>query len=217
MESRSILNLRMPEANFSLAAVVLGGGRSTRMGRPKLLLPWGKASVLGHLVNQWRLVGATEVLVVHAVDDSAIIAELDRLEISASDRVANPNVDRGMFGSIVCVSKCAIWRPSLTHWAIVLGDQPHLRRGTLTKLVEVARQHPNQVCQPLRNGRRYHPVVLPRSSFVALAGSNSDNLKQFLADYEIIGSECDDPGLELDIDLPVDYHKALALAGLSPS
>ncbi|MGH7953692.1 MAG: NTP transferase domain-containing protein, partial [Limisphaerales bacterium] len=32
-----------------LAAIILGAGASARMGRPKLLLPWGGTTVVGHL------------------------------------------------------------------------------------------------------------------------------------------------------------------------
>jgi molybdopterin-guanine dinucleotide biosynthesis protein A len=34
------------------AGVVLAGGRSTRMGRPKAALPWGAASLLAHVVGR---------------------------------------------------------------------------------------------------------------------------------------------------------------------
>jgi molybdenum cofactor cytidylyltransferase len=44
--------------------ILLAAGRSRRMGRAKLLLPWGEASVLGHLVSQWRSLGATQLAVV---------------------------------------------------------------------------------------------------------------------------------------------------------
>ena len=60
---------------FRLGAVILAAGRSLRMGRPKLLLPWGETSVLGHLLNQWRQVGAAQVAVVHAADNRLILAE----------------------------------------------------------------------------------------------------------------------------------------------
>ncbi|HRY59690.1 MAG: NTP transferase domain-containing protein [Verrucomicrobia bacterium] len=42
----------------ALGVVLLAAGRSARMGKPKLLLPWGDTSVLGHLIRQWQSLGA---------------------------------------------------------------------------------------------------------------------------------------------------------------
>jgi molybdenum cofactor cytidylyltransferase len=185
------------------------------MGRPKLLLSWGETSVLGHLITQWQALEADQITVVYAADDSVIPAELDRLGFPRQDRIANPKADNGMFSSIVCAARWPDWQASLTHWAIVLGDQPHLRRETLQQLVRFAAEHPTQVCQPIRNGRRGHPVVLPNDVFLELAKSRSADLKNFLLLREVASCECDDPGLDLDIDRPEDYQQALMMAGLT--
>jgi molybdenum cofactor cytidylyltransferase len=204
----------MIESRFSLGVVILGAGRSARMGRPKLLLPWGKTSVLGHLLDQWRGVGADQIMVVHASQDRVILQELDRLAVPPANRVTNPNVERGMFSSIVCAAQSSDWKVSLTHWAIVLGDQPHLRRDTLLSLASFARERRQQVCQPQRNGRHCHPVALPRDIFKQLGQSSATTLKEFLRTQHVASFECNDPGLDLDIDRPDDYERALALAGL---
>src|SRR6516225_5725334 len=100
-----------------LGVVILGAGRSSRMGRPKLLLPWGETSVLGHLAGQWRGLGAGQVTVVCAGGDDTLAAELDRLEFSAENRIVNPEPTRGMFSSIQCAALWSGWRHELTHWA----------------------------------------------------------------------------------------------------
>ena len=110
---------------FFLGVVLLAAGRSTRMGKPKLLLPWGRTSVLGHLIKQWKALGAKQIAVVCAPDDGAMRVELDRLGFPVQDRIINPAPDRGMFSSIQCAAQWSGWQAALTHWAIVLGDQPH--------------------------------------------------------------------------------------------
>jgi len=99
----------------------------------------------------------------------------------------------------------------LTHWIIVLGDQPHLRRETLRKLIEFAASHPDKICQPSRRGRPRHPVVLPKVIFERLEDSREETLKQFLLNNAsaLALRELDDPGLDLDIDTPADYQQAL--------
>jgi molybdenum cofactor cytidylyltransferase len=201
---------------FALGAVILAAGRSARMGRPKLLLPWGRTTVLGHLIEQWRALRATQVAVVWAPGNQAMQAELDRLGLSAECRIPNPAPERGMFSSIQCAAQWPRWDPTLTHWAIVLGDQPHVRRQTLRRVLDFAAQHSATVCQPARRGHGRHPVLLPKTVFRQVAGSAAATLKEFLAakGRQIAFCEVDDPGLDLDIDKPTDYARALKLAGL---
>src|SRR5438874_1514761 len=42
---------------IAAGVIILAAGRSRRMGRPKMLLPWGNTTVLGHLVAQWQALG----------------------------------------------------------------------------------------------------------------------------------------------------------------
>jgi CTP:molybdopterin cytidylyltransferase MocA len=176
------------------------------MGRPKLLLPWRGTSVLGHLVAQWQAAGAGQIAVVCAAGDRAIQVELDRLSFPAAHRIFNPAPDRGMFSSIQCAAQWPAWENALTHFAIVLGDQPHLRQATLQALLRFSAAHPAQVCQPSRAGRPRHPVFLPRTAFPDLAHSQAGQLKEFLASLHPATCELDDPGLDLDLDTPADYE-----------
>ena len=116
-----------------------------------------------------------------------------------------------MFSSIQCAAQWPGWDSRLTHWAIVLGDQPHLRSDTLRALLEFSASHPESVCQPGRNGRPRHPVLLPGHVFARLKNSSAETLKQFLqsAGAERKLCELDDVGLDFDIDLPADYERAV--------
>jgi molybdenum cofactor cytidylyltransferase len=96
----------------------------------------------------------------------------------------------------------------------VLGDQPHLQPQTLRRVLEFSAAQPAKVCQPARRGHGRHPVLLPETVFRQLAGSMAATLKEFLAarPREVNFCEVDDPGLEVDIDRPEDYDKAVELA-----
>jgi molybdenum cofactor cytidylyltransferase len=182
------------------------------MGRPKMLLPWGNTSVLGHLIAQWRALGARQIAVVLAADDAGVESELDRLGFDTANRISNPTPEAGMSSSIQCAARWNGWHATLTHWAIVLGDQPHLRSETLAALLAFAAAHPEQVCQPLRHGHGRHPVLLPKPIFNLLASSRDASLKDFLRPLTVARCELDDPGLDLDIDRPEDYEKARRLS-----
>jgi molybdenum cofactor cytidylyltransferase len=196
-----------------LGVTILAAGASSRMGKSKLLLPWGETSVLGYLIGQWEALGAKQIAVVHGTGDKAIGSELNRLGFPAANRIANPQPGRGMFSSIQCAASWDEWNPALTHWVIVLGDQPLLRRETVRQLIKFAVAQPDRICQPSWRGRPRHPVVLPKAIFGQLKDSREETLKQFLQNNAsaVTLREMDDYGLDFDMDTPEDYAKALRL------
>ena len=199
---------------MSFAVVLLAAGASSRMGRPKLLLPWGGTSVLGHLLAQWRALDAAHIAVVCATRAEALRAELDRLGVSPADHIPNPRPELGMFHSIQCAARWDGWHAPLTHWILSLGDQPQVRAETLRRLLDFAAAHPGKICQPGRNGRARHPVVLPAAAFAGLRSATAATLKEFLlatpGDRALC--EMDDAGLDLYLDHPSDYDRARRLA-----
>src|SRR5262245_41109247 len=166
------------EPVFKLGVVILAAGRSTRMGQPKLLLPWGNTSILGHLLQQWRELGADQIAVVCAIDNPIIYRELERLQFPLENRIENPVPELGMFSSIQCAARWTGWKSALTHWVIVLGDQPHLRWHTLEAILKLAASRPRAVVQPARADHRKHPVLLPKEIFIQLATSTKNDLKE---------------------------------------
>jgi len=200
-------------AVLDFGVVILAAGASSRMGKPKLLLPWGGTSVLGHLIGQWQALRAGQIAAVWATGDQAVGAELDRLDFPRVNRVVNPTPERGMFSSIQCAARWDGWHAELSHWVIVLGDQPHLRENTLRALIDFAGARSNQVCQPSRRGRPRHPVVVPKTIFAELEVSRAETLKEFLQTLPSGAALCewDDPGLDFDVDTPADYEQALRL------
>ncbi len=200
----------MPDAaekTFELGAVILAAGRSSRMGQPKMLLPWANTSVIGHLLETWLRLPVRQVAVVCAANDTLLQCELDRVLFPAANRIFNPAPERGMFHSIQCASAWSGWQPQLTHWVIALGDQPHLKPETLTKLLQSASERHAPVCQPVFRSRPRHPVVLSRGLFLEIARSQCGNLKEFLAAHSPALCDLDDPGLASDMDRPEDYEQ----------
>jgi molybdenum cofactor cytidylyltransferase len=194
---------------IKFGVVILAAGMSSRMGRPKLLLPWRGTTVVGHLVSQWHGLGAAQIAVVLRAQDAALAAELDRLNFARQDRIENPQPERGMFSSIVCAANWTGWQKDISTWAFVLGDQPHLRSESLRQLLGFTAQNADAICQPEFGGRTGHPVILPRAAFEQLKNSGAATLKDFLklsAAARVLCSVAD-PGLSLDMDTPEDYKR----------
>lgn len=208
---------RKPGLEFGV--VILAAGASARMGRPKLLLPWGDTTILGHLLEQWRKAGARQLAMVCSEKDSVLRAELKRLETANVNPVVNPRPEEGMFSSVRCAARWTGWRHDLTHWVITLGDQPQVRLETLRALLRFGAAHAESACQPARGGRARHPVLLPADIFRQLRDATEENLKQFLLNRGARRALCemDDPGLDFDLDQPEDYERALALKAGAPT
>jgi CTP:molybdopterin cytidylyltransferase MocA len=139
--------------------------------------------------------------------DGALHGELDRRKHPKEHRIDNSEADRGMFTSIRLAAGWVGWVPSLTHWAVVLGDQPHLALATLSALIEAAMKC-NHICQPAYRGHAHHPVILPRNDFLALSTTPHQTLKEVLLSRasSVRLVEVADPAVEFDIDTPEDYR-----------
>jgi molybdenum cofactor cytidylyltransferase len=201
------------DKSVGLGVIILAAGASRRMGKPKLLLPWGATSVLGRLLDQCKTIGAQQLTVVCAADAPLLAAELNRLNFPQANRIFNPDPDRGMFSSIQCAANWSGWKAESTHFLIMLGDQPHLRDETLRQLLDFGALNPERICQPLRDGRRKHPVLLPKRVFVELKTSSARDLRQVIVAHaaELSGFESVDVGLDFDMDTPEDYERVKQL------
>lgn len=203
----------MAAQNFPLLGVIIpGAGASFRMGRPKLLLPWRDTTVIGHIISQWRELGAGQITIVLRPNDTPLTAELDRLAFPQSERIENPHPEGGMFSSILCAAHWEGWKPAIASVAIMLGDQPHLRLETLRALLDFHGKHPGAICQPEFDGHARHPVLLPRRVFEELKETRAENLKDFLKliSCRAVQYPMDDASLALDLDTPEDYKEAIA-------
>ena len=80
---------------MSALVAILAAGESKRMGQPKLCLPWGTTTILGHIREQWLAAGAERILVIHAPGESAVTRELDRLGVAPENRTPPPSHGSG--------------------------------------------------------------------------------------------------------------------------
>lgn len=190
---------------------ILAAGMSQRMGRPKSLLPWGDASIMGHLVALYA--GLVEqVVVVCRPGDEPLNRELDRLALPPSHRIPNPETGSDMFASVRLALGWTGWNRDLTHLLLALGDQPQIEPATITRLLDAARTAPDRIIQPFQAGRRRHPVILPVPLARSIAlDSRFTTLRDALNEYrdKITPLPVNDPGLDTDLDSPADYQTAV--------
>jgi molybdenum cofactor cytidylyltransferase len=189
---------------------ILAAGESKRMGQPKLCLPWGKTTILGHIREQWLEAGAENILIIHAPGESPVTRELDRLGVAAENRAPTLAMERGMMGSVVTAATRALAEPSLTHLIISLGDQPQIQSATMKKLLRTCVISPGELVRVVHDGKAGHPLALPAELLPELSITPAETLRDFLRLRDML--VCDltiaDSGVLLDVDTPADYTRA---------
>jgi molybdenum cofactor cytidylyltransferase len=188
-----------------VAALVLAAGGSTRLGRPKQLLPYGDGVLLESVLAVAEESGLGQVVI--ALGGSA--DEVRRvIDLTGFDIADNPDFSAG------CSSSIAAAIPALHSdtevLVLLLGDQPGVRVGTVRALIEGRGAAPIAVC-------RYddgigHPFAFDRSVLPTLAGLHGDK-----AVWKLLEQRAEDvvevriPGpIPIDVDTEDDYARLLA-------
>lgn len=122
--------------DWQVAAVVLAAGRSRRMGRDKLLLPWGEETVLGATLRNLRQAGIARPLVV----TGGLAADLDALVMDhGAELVTNPAAEAGeMLGSLQ--RGLAALPVAVDAVLVLLGDQPMIGPDVIGAVLDSGRR-----------------------------------------------------------------------------
>jgi molybdenum cofactor cytidylyltransferase len=202
-------NCVLKKAPVAFGIVILAAGASTRMGRCKLLLPWGEKTIVTHLLDLWRSLGAAQIAPVIDPSNQLLRKALADSGFSPLDWIENASPQLGMFSSLQAASRWTGWLSTLTHWIICLGDQPHIQISTLRELLDAARKNPTRICQPALHGRAAHPIILPANNFRELAQCNVPNLRAYVRMHEAfrLRLPVEDPGVFEDLNTPEDYAR----------
>ena len=191
----------------TFAVVLLAAGASRRMGTCKLLLPWGKRTVLTHLLEQWRTLRVAQIAPVIDASNELLKSALRDAEFSTDQWIENSFPERGMFSSLQEASRWKGCRSGLTHWVIALGDQPHIEISTFRLLLNASQQNPTRICQPLFGKSAAHPLILPEHQFLTLAETDAEDLRTFIRNHEQLRLRIpvNDRSVTADLDTPTEY------------
>lgn len=146
------------------AAVVLAAGKSSRMGKNKLLLEVAGRTVLDRLLDALDGSSVDEVFVVlgHRPEELAPIVLSHRAET-----VMNPNYEEGMTSSF----RAGLRKVTADGAFLILGDQLGLRTELLALMVDKMENDADAlIVSPVHEGKRGHPVLFRRTLFVEILG-----------------------------------------------
>ena len=196
--------------------IVLAGGKSSRMGRPKALLPIGPDgdTFFDRVTRALLEGGVRDVVVVVGADSEAIRAGArPRVGVRIVD---NPDYEQGQLTSLLA-GLHAIDATRATAALVTLIDVPLVSAHTVRTLIAAQREHGAPVVRPVSAGRHGHPVIFGRTLFAELRRADpAQGAKSVVRAHaaDMIEVPIDDEGAFTDIDTREDYEKYIGVWGL---
>jgi molybdenum cofactor cytidylyltransferase len=190
-----------------VCGLVLAAGGSSRLGRPKQLLPYRGATLLDAVLDTARACGFDQLVVALGGSADAVRRQVD---LGGADVVVNDAYGSGCSSSIAAALAAVDERCDLL--VLLLGDQPGVRPAAVRALVAGRGDAPLAVCR--YDDGRGHPFAFGRAVFGELARLHGDKAVWKLLDrHGGAVAEVVVPGrIPIDVDTPDDYAAVLAEA-----
>jgi molybdenum cofactor cytidylyltransferase len=196
-----------PRADHFVTGLVLGAGGSSRLGRPKQLLPYRRSTLLGHVVDVARACPFDQLVV--AIGGAAADVR-SRVDLAGADVVQNDAHGAGCSSSIAAA--LGALDPRCDVMVLMLGDQPGVTAATVLALLAGRGDAALAVCR-YEDGRG-HPLAFDRSTLADLANLHGDRGVWRLLDRrseDVIEVPVAGP-IPLDVDTDEDYRAVLEMA-----
>jgi molybdenum cofactor cytidylyltransferase len=188
--------------NQAIAGIILAGGGSTRLGRPKQLLDWFGESVTNHVIRVALDAKLSPVVLVTGSKHEEVIEDvIFRKKI----RIAhNNNWEKGQSTSLI--SGINRLESLETPFVILLCDQPQVDKSNITQLIQKYKETKCEIVATEVNGKIVPPILFDPiciSELLALTGDQGG--RSIIRKMKTVTIKNDDERLLLDIDTEKDY------------
>jgi len=188
-------------------AMILAAGESKRMGKPKLLLPYGEKTIIETIVKTVVSSNVENTLVILGSEREKIEEKIKNFPVKI---VYNRDFRSGMLSSVQCGFKAV---PEETRAVlVVLGDQPKISADVINKLIDAYKSTGKGIVLPVYKKERGHPVLID-----VKYGEEVENLSPEVGlrgtvynhPEDILEVEVETPSIFQDIDDESDYKREL--------
>ena len=189
-----------------IVAIILAAGASTRMGRPKALLPVEGTTFIERIVRALDDTNVDRTLVVlgHNAD-----AMRDAIAYLGVDTAVNPDFSRGQLSSLQAAIRALDGEP-VDAILVHLVDHPFIDSALVNRMIERFYAEGKLIVVPSFAGRRGHPVLFSSKLFPEfMSASLETGAKPVVRGHpsETLELETDEKGILVDIDTPEEYQK----------
>jgi molybdenum cofactor cytidylyltransferase len=147
-----------------LAAVILAGGESRRMGSPKALLLYHDRTFVDHLLEVTR---HQKIALQRIVLGAGAEHIRERLGLDPANVVVNSDWEKGQLSSIQAAIRSLEGTP-VDGILLCLVDHPLITSALVNEIVEAFYLSGKCVVLPVFQGRRGHPVIFAKTLFAEL-------------------------------------------------
>ena len=189
-----------------IVAVVLSAGESSRMGRPKALLPVGNTFFLDRIVASLRQTRVERIVVVLGHNAPALEEKIRHLPVTI---LVNPDYSRGQLSSLQ-VALRALEKEAVDGIVLHLVDHPFIDARLVDRMIDEFYATQPLIVVPVCRGRRGHPVIFSRRLFPELLAAPLDEgAKSVVRAHasETLEVATDEEGITCDIDTPEEYRR----------
>jgi len=191
-----------------LAAVILSAGASTRMGRPKALLPYREGTFLEHLIQVTRhpRIGVTRVVLGAGAEVIRSVAKLD-----PSIVVLNPRWKQGQLSSIWAGVR-SLEGTDVDGMVLCPVDHPLVSAVLVSDLVQHFYDEKKAIVLPTYKGRRGHPVIFSSALFEELLAAPAETGARTVVwahAADVLEVPTDEEGVVLNLNDPDMLKRAI--------
>ena len=186
--------------------LLLAAGNSSRMGKPKMLLPFNGKTLLQHSIDEIKKISDQKLLVITGCYHSLLKEQLQQQQILFFQ---NDHWQEGMASSIGAGMKYILqYFPGAANALILVCDQPFISAGLFQEMITKKAELAKGIIACKYNDTTGVPVLFDKKYFARLAILKGDVgakklVQQFVEDTAVI----DFPEGATDIDTPEDYEK----------
>ncbi|HEU4344638.1 MAG TPA: nucleotidyltransferase family protein [Candidatus Binatia bacterium] len=192
-----------------IVAVILAAGESSRMGRPKALLPIDGVRFIEKIVTALQSTRVGKILVVLGHNAEEMRQKIEDLPVTL---LTNPDYKKGQLSSLVAAidSIQAGGGPEVDGILVHLVDHPYISPALVNVMIDRFYETGKLIVVPRYRGRRGHPVIFSRSLFAELkVAPLAEGAKAIVRahDHDTLEIDTEDPGVIIDIDTPAEYRR----------
>ena len=190
-----------------IAAVVLSAGESSRMGRPKALLPIEGETFIGRIVGSLKRTQVGKILVVLGHNAGPLAAAIRALPVEI---LINPNYQLGQLSSLQVAVRNLLSDPDCEGMLVHLVDHPYIDASLVDRMIRQFYESKKDIVVPRCRGKRGHPVLFSRRLFGELLDAPMDQGAKAVVNAHgdaTLEIETDDEGITVDIDTPELYRQ----------
>ena len=190
-----------------IVAVVLSAGESSRMGRPKALLPIEGQTFIERIVDALKAGGIERIVVVLGFHADVLRAQIDRLPVEI---LVNPDYRLGQLSSLQVAVRHLMLDANCEGMMVHLVDHPYVDPKLVSLMLERFKTLKSAIVVPRYQGKRGHPVIFSRALFDELLSAPLDQGAKIVVHahrQDTLEIETEDVGITLDIDTPKLYRQ----------